>query len=72
MDLASGSSGFFDMALRFSAFAPGVSSAILGTRSLTHLAEAARIVARGPLDPQDSAHIGQAFEAHGANWHGEI
>jgi aryl-alcohol dehydrogenase-like predicted oxidoreductase len=72
MDLASGSSGFFDTALRFSAFAPGVSSAILGTRSLTHLAEAARIVARGPLDPQDSAHIGQAFEAHGANWHGEI
>ncbi|MBL8511930.1 MAG: aldo/keto reductase [Betaproteobacteria bacterium] len=60
------------MALRFSAFAPGVSSAIVGTASLTNLRHNVALVNAGPL-PGDAMAIYRArFAEVGADWRGEI
>ena len=59
----------FDVALRFSAFAPGVASALVGTGDLAHLERACASVARGPLS-SDAAHaITRAFQPA---WRGVI
>ncbi len=63
---------WLDLALRFSAFAPGVSTAIVGTRSLVNLEAAARAVERGPLDDATLARLRDAFRAHDANWAGQV
>ncbi|WP_027480445.1 aldo/keto reductase [Deinococcus pimensis] len=61
-----------EFALRFSTFAPGVSSAIAGTRSPERLARNAEIVARGPL-PQDVLdRVEASWAEHGADWGGEV
>lgn len=72
MGIEAGPRGFMDLALRFSAFAPGVSSVILGTRSIAHLEEAAQSIARGPLDASDVARIGATFVAHDRDWMGQV
>jgi aryl-alcohol dehydrogenase-like predicted oxidoreductase len=61
-----------ERALRFTLSLPGVSSAIVGTRSVPHLLEAIAWAEAGPL-PRESMHaLRTAWAAHGAGWGGEV
>lgn len=61
-----------ELAIRFAAFAPGVSTAIVGSRRLSHLAEIAAHVAKGPLPEEIRAEITSRFAALGHDWPGMI
>jgi len=58
-----------ELVLRFSAFAPGVSSCIVGTADVDHLRRNAEIVGRGPLPQEIVDGLTQAFAGH--DWPGE-
>ena len=72
MGLDPGVPGWDELALRFAAFAPGVSTAIAGTSSLGNLERNVAIAERGPLEPAQVEAARTAFAAHGAGWRGEI
>ncbi len=55
-------------AIRFSAFAPGVSTAIVGTSSPAHLQVVVDAVGRGPLPDSEVQLWSGAFAEHGADW----
>ncbi|GGR53539.1 oxidoreductase [Deinococcus seoulensis] len=59
-------------ALRFSAHAPGVHSAIVGTASSENLERNVRTVQEGPLPLDVLTHIEAAWRVHGADWGGEV
>ena len=59
----------FDAALRFSAFAPGVASALVGTGDVAHFERACESVARGPLGSVAAQNIMRAFRPE---WRGVI
>ncbi|WP_346925600.1 aldo/keto reductase [uncultured Arthrobacter sp.] len=59
-------------ALRFSAFTPGVSTAIVGTSRTANLEAAAATVARGPLPVTERARWENAFAPHAGVWPGEV
>jgi aryl-alcohol dehydrogenase-like predicted oxidoreductase len=61
-----------DLALRFAAYAPGVSTAITGTGQVAHLRRNIEVIERGPLPVDMAAMIRDAFEQHGQDWPGEI
>lgn len=61
-----------DLAARFAAHYPGVSSAIAGTRQVAHLCHNVELVARGPLPPDVVAAIRARFAAVGADWPSRI
>jgi aryl-alcohol dehydrogenase-like predicted oxidoreductase len=63
---------FDELALRYAAFAPGVGTALMGTRSRDRFAQAAAQVERGPLPLTVQAEIADRFARHGADWHGMI
>jgi aryl-alcohol dehydrogenase-like predicted oxidoreductase len=60
------------VALRFSAFAPGVSVVIAGTKSGANLEQNVGIVAEGPLEPELVATIRAWFAAEDRDWRGQI
>jgi aryl-alcohol dehydrogenase-like predicted oxidoreductase len=61
-----------ELAARFAAHAPGVSSAIAGTRQVAHLCHNVELVARGPLPPDVVGAIRARFAAVGADWPSRI
>jgi len=61
-----------DMAARWTAFAPGVCSAIVGTSDLGHLQEALDAVDRGDLDADLRSRIATAFAAKDRDWAGRV
>lgn len=61
-----------ELALRFAAWQDGVHCAIVGTSRLEHLRQNVEQVAKGPLPPEVTAAIREAFQAHGAGWEGQI
>lgn len=61
-----------ELAIRFAAFAPGVSTAIVGTRRLEHLAELQALVAKGPLPTDVLGGITTRFANLGQAWPGMI
>lgn len=61
-----------ELAIRFATFAPGVSTAIVGSRRLEHLAELKALVAKGPLPEQLRVEIEARFAAFGHDWPGMI
>lgn len=65
---ASVAAAWAELAIRFSARRPGVTTALLGTSSLAHLDDALAAAARGPLPPESERALRAAFEAHGAEW----
>jgi aryl-alcohol dehydrogenase-like predicted oxidoreductase len=72
MGIGPGDLPWTEWALRFAVFTPGVSAALLGTRSVAHLEEAVAAVAKGPL-PEDAAQaIRAAFERADDGWEGRI
>jgi aryl-alcohol dehydrogenase-like predicted oxidoreductase len=61
-----------EVALRFSAHCPGVTSAIVGTRDLAHFKQNLAWVAKGPLPPVLLDRLRAAFQSHDRDWHGLI
>jgi aryl-alcohol dehydrogenase-like predicted oxidoreductase len=71
-DALRGSHDWADLMIRFAAFAPGVTSAILGTARLGNLEHAARSVEQGLLDQDTLARLREAFRAHDQGWIGQV
>ena len=61
-----------ELALRFVAFAPGVTCAVVGTTSPGHLRDAAAHIAKGTLAEDVKAGIGGRYEAVGREWAGRV
>lgn len=61
-----------EVAVRFAAHAPGVSSCIVGTRSIDHLERNVALARRGPLPDPVQAALREAHEAVGRDWPGEV
>lgn len=61
-----------DLLARFAAYAPGVTSALIGTSKLDHLGWAVAAVERGPLDPALQSRLDDAWTMHGSHWPGVI
>lgn len=61
-----------ELCARFAAFAAGVSSALVGTTSLAHLAEAVSAVQRGPLEEDVRSRLDDAWNLHASGWPGVI
>ncbi len=61
-----------ELAIRFSAHAPAVSTAIVGSRRLDHLAEMSALAAKGPLPEDLAAEITSRFACLGPDWPGMI
>ena len=57
-----------EFALRFTAYAPGVHTAIVGTAKLANLRRNVELVSRGPLPPEALAGIAEAWQRIGFNW----
>ena len=57
-----------EFALRFSAYAPGVHSAIVGTAKLENLRRNVEAANRGPLPAAMLAHIDHAWQRVGSDW----
>jgi aryl-alcohol dehydrogenase-like predicted oxidoreductase len=61
-----------ELALRFAAFVPGVSSCLVGTHRLAALARACEVVARGPLLPELLTQLRAAWWRAAAGWPGLV
>jgi aryl-alcohol dehydrogenase-like predicted oxidoreductase len=61
-----------ELAIRFAAFAPHVSTALVGTTKSANLEANVRAVERGPLPHETLHEIHAAFERCGASWTGEL
>lgn len=61
-----------DAAVRFAAYAEGVSSALVGTRDAAHLDAALAAVARGRLPDAHGAELRAGFARLGATWAGVV
>ena len=57
-----------EVALRFSAFTPGVHSCIVGTASAEHLKNNIAIIEKGPLPQSLYDTIRAAFKANDPGW----
>ena len=60
------------MALRFSAYAPGVDCVIVGGVDARHLEQNIAAVSAGPLRPEQLAAIRRAFARAATNWRGLV
>lgn len=72
MRLDPGPLGWDELALRFAAYAPGVSCAIAGTANREHLKRNVALVEQGPLPTETVAQAREAFARHGADWAGQV
>ncbi len=62
-----------ELALRFSAFMPGVSSCIVGTSQISHVLENIHYIENGPLDEDHTSLIRKVFrENDPGSWIGQI
>jgi aryl-alcohol dehydrogenase-like predicted oxidoreductase len=72
MALDPGGLAWDELALRFSAFQPGVSACVVGTASLEHLRHNARLIARGALPEAQAEALRRAFREHDRGWVGQV
>lgn len=72
MQLDRGERSWDELALRFVAFLPGVSSCIVGTRSLDHLRRNLAILEEGPLPEETVTFIRDTFKQHDEGWVGQV
>ena len=63
---------WIDIFLRFSVFASGVDSAIVGTAIIEHLKSNIKIIEQGPLDAELNQLIIERFNTHNQNWQGKV
>jgi aryl-alcohol dehydrogenase-like predicted oxidoreductase len=61
-----------DIAIRFSAFVPGVSTCIIGSSNLEHIKESILSVEKGPLDTEMKDYLERKFKESDDNWVGLI
>lgn len=72
MHLSRGDYAWDELALRFAAFAPGVSTAIAGTASIENLSRNVELINRGPLPAEVVHGVRAAFRAADAGWVGQV
>ncbi|MFD3162725.1 aldo/keto reductase [Herpetosiphon sp. NSE202] len=60
------------IALRFTAYTPGVHSCIVGSRKLAHMQHNLELLQQGPLEPQLYHYLTSQFQAHDRGWVGQI
>jgi aryl-alcohol dehydrogenase-like predicted oxidoreductase len=63
---------WLDTFLRFTVFANGVDTAIVGTTNIEHLKSNLKIIEQGPLDEELNNLIRKRFREHNNNWRGEV
>src|ERR1700674_467902 len=68
MNIDPGALDWQELALRFVAFTPGVSTCIVGTANIDHLRRNVSIVAKGALPADQVAAIRSGFRLHGEAW----
>jgi aryl-alcohol dehydrogenase-like predicted oxidoreductase len=61
-----------ELALRFAVYAPGVTSVLVGTKSLAHLRANIAAASCGPLPEEVTSAVKRAFDTHDPGWRGEI
>lgn len=61
-----------ELAIRFTAFLPGVHSSIIGTSNIQHLHYNVELVEKGPLPKEISEHIHNAFQKYDEQWIGQV
>ena len=67
-DLCGGDLGWAELALRFSAYAPGVHTAIVGTASLANLTRNVAAAEQGPLPAEVLVALDSAWDRVGTAW----
>jgi aryl-alcohol dehydrogenase-like predicted oxidoreductase len=72
MQLTRPDDGWIDLAVRWAAFSPGVSSAIVGTSQIDHLLQAIRAAEKGGLDVDARNQISTAFSVKDRGWQGRV
>ncbi|HEU4535419.1 MAG TPA: hypothetical protein VFS00_14925, partial [Polyangiaceae bacterium] len=72
LDLAPGPTPLDELALRFSAFLPGVSTSIVGTTRADNLRRNLALLAAGPLPEADHAALREAYRRADRGWRGMI
>lgn len=72
MELNSHGLPWDELALRFTAFTPGVSSCIVGTSRLENLRKNMGIVAKGALEPAVYTSLRDAFRNADQGWEGQV
>jgi aryl-alcohol dehydrogenase-like predicted oxidoreductase len=72
LELDPGDAAWPELFARFAAFAPGVSTVLVGTADPDHLLAAVGAVAQGPLGPARVAAARGAFARVGAGWAGRV
>ncbi len=65
-------SEWLDVALRFTAFTPGISTSIVGTTNLDHIKKNIEIVNKGPLPIDLAKKIRAAFKNNNQEWIGLV
>ncbi|MFF2032626.1 aldo/keto reductase [Arthrobacter sp. NPDC058192] len=68
LDLDPGDRDWPEFALRFTAYAPGVHTAIVGTAKMAHLRRNITAVSRGPLEAAALESIDRAWRDVGTDW----
>lgn len=63
---------WLDTFLRFTVFANGVDSAIVGTTNIEHIKANIKIIEKGPLDHELNNLIIEKFRLNNQNWRGEV
>ena len=63
---------WLDTFLRFSVFANGVDTAIVGTTNIEHLKSNLKIIEQGPLNSELNNLIKEKFKTNNQNWRGEV
>jgi aryl-alcohol dehydrogenase-like predicted oxidoreductase len=72
MQLDPGDLDWAELALRFSAFTPGVACAIVGTRRPEHLIDAIASIEKGPLPTSMRLRICASFQSKDRGWSGHV
>lgn len=72
LGLDPGNLGWDEFALRFAAFQPGVSTAVVGTTSRQRLRANAEMAARGPLPEDLLGAVRSRFREVGGGWPGQV
>lgn len=71
-EMDSAARAWTELAVRFATFAPGVDSALVGTRLPVHLAAAVEAAERGPLAEAQAHEVRERFTRSDSGWEGVV
>ncbi len=72
LNIDSGGMELAELAARYSAWAPGVSTCILGSSKASHIRQNIEWIAKGPLPAELLTRIDDAWRRWGADWWGQV